>query len=40
LTVIRVPTQQEEQSRSVTRQRAQLQAERERLTAQGLSAAR
>ena len=40
LTVIRVPTEQEEQSRSVTRQRAQLQAERERLTAQGLSAAR
>ena len=40
LTVIRVPTKQEEQSRSATRQRAQLQAERERLTAQGLSAAR
>jgi transposase len=40
LTVIRVPTEQEEQSRSATRQRAQLQAERERLTAQGLSAAR
>jgi transposase len=40
LTVIRVPTDQEEQSRSVTRQRAQLLAERQRLTVQGLSTAR
>ncbi len=40
LTVIRVPSDAEEQARSATRQRAQLLAERKRLSAQGLSLAR
>ena len=40
LTVIRVPTEQEERSRSDSRQRGQLLAERKRLAAQGLSTAR
>ncbi len=40
LTVIRVPTDQEERARTDSRQRAQLLAERKRLVAQGLSAAR
>lgn len=40
LTVIRVPTEPEERARSDSRQRGQLLAERKRLAAQGLSAAR
>jgi transposase len=40
LTVIRVPTDEEERARSDSRQRGQLLAERKRLAAQGLSAAR
>src|ERR1019366_4372624 len=40
LTSIRVPTEAEEQSRSVTRQREQLLEHRKRLAAQGLSCAR
>lgn len=40
LTVIRVPTDTEERTRSDSRQRGQLLAERKRLAAQGLSAAR
>lgn len=40
LTVIRVPTEVEERTRSESRQRAQVLAERKRLAAQGLSAAR
>lgn len=40
LTVIRVPSDEEEKSRSDTRQREQLLAERKRLAAQGLSTAR
>lgn len=40
LTSIRVPAEAEEQARSVTRQREQLLAHRQRLAAQGLSCAR
>jgi transposase len=40
LTSIRVPTEAEEQSRSVTRQREQMLEHRKRLAAQGLSCAR
>lgn len=40
LTVIRVPSDEEEKARSDTRQRGQLLAERKRLAAQGLSTAR
>lgn len=40
LTSIRVPTEVEEQSRSVTRQRQQMLEHRQRLAAQGLSCAR
>lgn len=40
LTSIRVPAEAEEQSRSITRQRAQLLEHRKRLAAQGLSCAR
>jgi transposase len=40
LTVVRVPTDEEERSRSETRQRTQLLEERKRLAAQGLSTAR
>ena len=40
LTVIRGPTDAEERARSVSRQREQLLAERKRLAAQGLGAAR
>lgn len=40
LAVITVPSDEQERSRSVTRQRAQLLAERKRLAAQSLSAAR
>ena len=40
LTVIRVPTEEEERTRSDSRQRAQLLAERKRLVAQRLSAVR
>ena len=37
LTVVRVPSEEEERVRSVSRQRSQLLAERQRLGAQGLS---
>ena len=40
LTVIRVPSDDEEKARSDTRQRGQLLAERQRFAAQGLSTAR
>jgi transposase len=40
LTVVRVPADEEERARSESRQREQLLAERKRLAAQGLSAAR
>lgn len=40
LTSIRIPTEAEEQSRSVSRQREQMLAHRKRLAAQGLSCAR